>query len=353
MPSHLLGRVRSWLSADAPSSPAGSAKLEAEPLETRETPTVSAISSNFNGTAIAAGNTLWFNSVAKVSGVPAAGATLHVTHQTVSFNGTTLSLPDSTIDLSPTTAATGATTAFAGGWQTNSPRAFSGNVFLGGVGFAVANTIPGGSVKSITWSGDFQSDTPGLTVNWKWAAAVYTNFSTDPGQLGVKPLDTATTQYPNSDHAGTPERFKGFVIGGARGGGGSNFTGSYSGTKSVVTDEFPSSSPAGVSGFAFQDTDFNGEVDAPLVGVTIELRDGGGNLVDATTTAADGSYSFTGLAAGVYTVAIVFDGQAVSSVGFVDGDGDGVPDYNQIGEINLAEGQFGVNYNFAYYPNPS
>jgi hypothetical protein len=38
----------------------------------------------------------------------------------------------------------------------------------------------------------------------------------------------------NSDHAGTPENFKPFVIGGARGGGGSNYTGLYSGTGKVT-----------------------------------------------------------------------------------------------------------------------
>jgi len=36
--------------------------------------------------------------------------------------------------------------------------------------------------------------------------------------------------YKNSDHAGTPESVRQFLVSGARGGGGSNFTGSYSGT---------------------------------------------------------------------------------------------------------------------------
>jgi hypothetical protein len=45
--------------------------------------------------------------------------------------------------------------------------------------------------------------------------------------------DKNASQYNNSDQAGTPENFKQFVIGGARGGGGSNYTGSYSGTAAV------------------------------------------------------------------------------------------------------------------------
>jgi hypothetical protein len=64
---------------------------------------------------------------------------------------------------------------------------------------------------------------------------VYTQFTTDLNGIGVKPIDGGQMNpYNNSDHAGTPENFKSFVTGGARGGGGSNFTGSYSGTASVV-----------------------------------------------------------------------------------------------------------------------
>jgi hypothetical protein len=71
-------------------------------------------------------------------------------------------------------------------------------------------------------------------LNWKWAAAVYTSFNSDYNALGVKPVDdNKASQYKNSDHAGTPENYKQFVTGGARGGGGSNYTGSLSGTESV------------------------------------------------------------------------------------------------------------------------
>jgi hypothetical protein len=64
---------------------------------------------------------------------------------------------------------------------------------------------------------------------------VYTNFSSNYNALGVKPTDDNDASiYHNSDHAGTPENFKPFVIGGARGGGGSNYTGSYSGTGGIT-----------------------------------------------------------------------------------------------------------------------
>jgi hypothetical protein len=100
----------------------------------------------------------------------------------------------------------------------------------------VPGGLPGG-IDPVTISGTFGSDTPGLSFEWKWAAAVYTSFSDDLNAVGVKPIDgNDANPYDNSDHAGTPENFKDSVTGGARGGGGSNWTGSYSGTSKVQCD---------------------------------------------------------------------------------------------------------------------
>jgi len=82
---------------------------------------------------------------------------------------------------------------------------------------------------------------PGVSVKWKWGAAVYSTFSADYNALAVKATHQNACGITNGDHAGTPEGtdtssgepFKKFVIGGARGGGGSNFTGSWSGTTAV------------------------------------------------------------------------------------------------------------------------
>src|SRR5438094_6819738 len=92
------------------------------------------------------------------------------------------------------------------------------------------STSPGG-IKQVTWTCQLSSDAPGIRIQWKWAAAVYTDFSPDPNSLGVKPVDGDGSVYENANEAGTPENFRRFVIGGARGGGGSNFTGGHSGTK--------------------------------------------------------------------------------------------------------------------------
>jgi hypothetical protein len=200
----------------------------------------SANGSNFNGNAIAGGNFIWFNAVVKVKGVDVgSGTTIELAGSTISFaaGATTylLNVPDSVIVFSP--AASEASTSFDGTtWTTVVPASFSQNVFLDGLSFQVpVGGLPGG-VNPVTWSGTFLSSTPGATVEWQWGAAVYTQFSTDSAALGVKPVDgDKSNPYQNSDHAGTPENFKHFVTGGARGGGGSNWTGSYSGTSAAAT----------------------------------------------------------------------------------------------------------------------
>jgi hypothetical protein len=348
-----------------------------EGLEDRTTPTASAITSNFNGTAITADNYLWFNSVAKVSGLPAAGATLHVTNQSIDFNVTHVAVPDTTLTFSPGTTAAGATTGVdaGGNWVTSSPLSFSGNVFLSGQSYQVpAPGIAGGSVKNITWSATFTSDTPGLSVNWQWSAAVYksTGFTTDLNSLGVKPLDTQTAQYANSDHAGTPEVFKTNVLGGARGGGGSNFTGSYSSTKAVIPD-VGSTTTQGTAVISGTVTEFlpDGSHTAQA-GVTITLtgvNDQNQPVSLSTTTDANGYYQFANLRPGSYTLTQAPPGfvsvggmfqpliMSISSPGLtngVSGNGDGSdPTGMSITSIALQDGDDGTQYDFTNsYGNP-
>ncbi len=165
----------------------------------------------------------------------AGAVTIRVVDQKVQLAGTTVPVPDATITFSPTaTVATTSLDPAGGAWNTTVPKGLGGNTFLSGAGLGVAAGLPGG-LNPVTWSGRFLTDTPGVNVSWQWAAAVYTAFGTDFDLLGVKPTDDPKASvYRNSDHAGTPEAFKAFVTGGARGGGGSNFTGSYSATGSVT-----------------------------------------------------------------------------------------------------------------------
>jgi hypothetical protein len=202
-------------------------------------PATSCIGSDFNGTSMAQGNYIWLNSIVKVNGRGSNPATIMFNNSVVSFsvNGLpiTLSVPPSTIKFDNTAAS--ATTTYNAGlsaWVTTVPVNYSGNVFLSGVAYKLPSKYPGG-IKPVTWCGDFTADTGGLSVQWQWGAAVYTTLCADLITTCVKPIDgNKQNPYTNSDHAGTPECFKKYVTGGARGGGGSNFTGSYSATKSAT-----------------------------------------------------------------------------------------------------------------------
>lgn len=207
---------------------------------------------NFNGTAVPSGDALWFSAVGKVSGLGSSPVNIFISNSTIAFtvNGTTttVSVPNTILTFDPN--ATTATTTFNTGlnrWQTVVPSSgLAGNVFLDGVPLPLPNGLPGG-IKNVTWSASFATDTPGIHLNWQWAAAAYSSLdlncsATNPDLncLGVKPVDdNKASQYQNSDHAGTPENSKANVVGGATGGGGANFTGGLSGTKSVTPKVAP------------------------------------------------------------------------------------------------------------------
>jgi len=199
----------------------------------------STIISNFNGTRINAGDFIWFTAVIDVHGLGSDPVTIGFTGS-LSFvaNGSlyVVPVPSALVNFVPGLPT--ATTAYCNGqWNTSVPLdGLSGKVFLDGVAFQAPSPggLPGG-IKDVTWQGMFFSSTPGLTIQWQWAAAVYhvADFNADYNALGVKPVDdNNASAYLNSDHAGTPENFTPYVVGGARGGGGSNYTGSYSGTGS-------------------------------------------------------------------------------------------------------------------------
>lgn len=127
-------------------------------------------------------------------------------------------------------------------FKTTSPIKGSDEIFLTGLSFPIPASLGQVSASNVTWTGTFGTDTRGVTMSWKWGAAVYTTpcFTTDYNAILPKPAHNNSC-VAGSDHAGTFEgtspttgqSLKQCVIGGARGGGGSNFTGSWSGTASV------------------------------------------------------------------------------------------------------------------------
>ncbi len=314
---------------------------ELERLEDRLQPSVSSLVSNFNGTAIPAGDTIWFNSVMKVSGLGSSPVTLHVTDASVSFTPkgasapTVVSVPDANITFDPT--GTSATTTFDGlAWNTTVPSNSGGNVFLAGAGLRLPSLLPGGT-NPVTWTANFQTDTVGVSVNWQWAAAVYTTFSTDYSALNVKPVDNnPLSAYKNSDHAGTPEAFKSYVIGGARGGGGSNWTGSYSGTASVTPSQYAPPPPPQTASLA-------GSVQGAGSGVTVDLLDTNGNVIATTlTTDANGDYQFNNLAAGTYSISVPAFASDISIAGSLGG----TTLTGEITNIVVTAGATGTGYDF-------
>ena len=200
------------------------------------TPTANTIAFKFNGTAIPAGGTVWFSSVIKYSGTASlVPVVIHADAGTIQFtvNGVqqTVAVPAGNIVLSPTAAlATTKFDAVTGTWTTVTPFNTAGAVFLTGVALPLPSGLPGG-VQPVTWSTNFTCSTPNVSVSWQWAAAAYASFPGDLSTLNVKPIDDKNySNWLNGDHAGTPEDWKAKVIGGATGGGGSNYTGGLSGT---------------------------------------------------------------------------------------------------------------------------
>jgi hypothetical protein len=214
------------------------------------------VSADFNDKAILAGRYIWFNANFKPSGLGTQMTTVRFTNSTITFTaGTTvytLPVPDGVVVFDP--AATCATTSFVSGkWQTIAPLSASDEVFLSGLAFAVPTNLPG-KIKPVTWQGDFFIDRPNVSIEWKWGAAVYNANMSDPNAIGVKPMHTNTCAYSGSDHAGTPMNKKNYVVAGARGGGGSNYTGSWSGKDTVqVCAASTSATLSALSGLKFTD----------------------------------------------------------------------------------------------------
>src|SRR5260370_12334947 len=170
----------------------------------------STITSSFNGTAINQGDYIWFTGVLTVKGMGSSPTTVYVSHASITFTANnktyTVNVPSSAITFSSTT--TTATTNYAqlkplflvNGWKTElQSSGLAGNDLMTAVEFAVpAGGLPGG-IQNVSFTATFSSCSPGLTVNWQWAAAAYTSFDTDYNSVGVKPVDdNKASIYKNS-----------------------------------------------------------------------------------------------------------------------------------------------------------
>jgi hypothetical protein len=130
----------------------------------------------------------------------------------------------------------------------------TGNTFVTGVGFQVPTDFPTG-IQNVTFSASFTTDTPGVTLQWQWGAAVYSSSfittyanSGTSNLLGVNPEDGSANLH-GADAAGTPEAFKNNVVFGGTGGGLTNYTGYLSTAAGVVPTLAPLSVSPGALGF--------------------------------------------------------------------------------------------------------
>jgi len=190
------------------------------------------LTSNFNGTTIPAGRYIWFNSSLDPGplGTGTDPVTINITNGIITFTANnvqyTLSVPNARIRLDA--SVTSATTQFINGeWETVVPRNYTSDIFMGGLSYVVPVNFPG-NYTNVKWTTNISIDKSGISVGWRWAAAVYTSFAGHSG-LNVKSINGSTQNpYANLDRAGTPENFKAFVVDGAKGTGGTNYTGSFS-----------------------------------------------------------------------------------------------------------------------------
>ncbi len=204
-------------------------------------------SSNFNGTSVPAGTYIWFNANFKANGVPSSGVTINFTNGNISFTAGgishSLAVPKAQITFSP--SATCSSTTFDSAtdtWITTVPVSGDDEIFLTGLAWPVPSGGLASGANPVNFTGTYSSttDAPGLSIQMVWSAAAYSTFTTNYNALQVKAGHQTACGQTNGYHAGTPEGvdstntpWKDYLVGGPRGGGGSNFTGSWSGTLNI------------------------------------------------------------------------------------------------------------------------
>jgi hypothetical protein len=352
--NRLLGHRARTHTIAAPRPALRSSRPALEMLEDRVQPSAtSVIAANFHGSP-PAGSKVWFHSSFKAIGVGSQTATIRVVNSAIDFTVKAtkyhLEVPNATVVFSPT--VTKATTSFdvaAKTWNTTVPSSFKGDVFLTGVAWTAPAKLKG-EIKNLKWKAEFESDTAGVKVGWHWSAEAYKTLSSDYNALGVKPAEgRQVTAYRNADPAGTPEAFKNQLVVG-RGWCGHRHVGTHSGVKKVKPDVVaPPQQSTSLSGRVVLDDTITV---SPLEGVSIHLTgvDDQGQVVDLTVqTAADGTYSFGTLRAGVYAVAVQTPDNTVNfsaATGSLGGDST----TGEVANIHVANNSVGFGYDFVLHP---
>jgi hypothetical protein len=158
-------------------------------------------------------------------GIPTTNVTtVQFVGVTLNLNGVNYLLPNGVMRFDPSAPSTITTLFTNGQWQTLiNPKNMSDEMFFTGAAIPVTASIAAGAQANLSYT--TLSSVAGLSLNWQWSAAVFTYWPTNWNQAMIQP-------YHASYHAGTPlnTTVQQSLIQGPRGGGGSNFTGSWSAT---------------------------------------------------------------------------------------------------------------------------
>jgi hypothetical protein len=174
----------------------------------------------------------WVHAQFKPTGVPTTtSSTVQFTGVSFVLNGISYPMPNGVVNFDPNAPST-STTTFSGTpgtssalWTTTiNPNFISDENFFAGAAIQVDPAIAGGGKATIRFT--TQTDDSDLSFSWQWSAAVYTSWPSDWNQAMIQPY------HGNGLHADTPKntQVQKSLIQGPRGGGGSNFTGSWSAT---------------------------------------------------------------------------------------------------------------------------
>ncbi|MGH7619192.1 MAG: hypothetical protein ACREPM_18380 [Gemmatimonadaceae bacterium] len=193
-------------------------------------PSVTISNTSWNKFSIPNGKSpvVWVHAhIGKPAGVPTNSiSSVLFTGGSLSLDGTSYSLPDGLLTFDPS-APTNPSTSFNSGanrWETIvNPTQLSDEIFFTGAAIPVTPDVADGA--KATWSFSVQSGVPNLSFSWQWSGAVYTYWPSNWNDALIQP-------YHSNNHAGTPLNVtvQKSLIQGPRGGGGSNFTGSWSAT---------------------------------------------------------------------------------------------------------------------------
>jgi len=182
---------------------------------------------SWNGFTAPVGSVVWINAHLDASDVPTNKiTTVDFTGVTLVVNDTSYALPNGKVVFNPAVSTPSTVVNAGGSWTTTVNPTFSSDIFFDGQAIPVDSNLENGGHGNTgsTLSFSTSSSDGSLKFQWQWGAAVYTSW---PGNAAanIEPVHAAL-------QAGAPRNksVEADLIQGPRGGGGSNFTGSWSGT---------------------------------------------------------------------------------------------------------------------------